>query len=40
LKGEEGRDWFFADLDDADGDDDDVRDWKSDEQLDLIFDLP
>jgi hypothetical protein len=40
LKGEKGRDWFFADLDDLDSDDDRLRDKKSDELVDNLFDLP
>jgi hypothetical protein len=40
LKGDKGLDWFFADLDNQDGDDDKVKDKKNDEVLDLIYDLP
>jgi len=39
LKGDQGRDWFFADLDGVDGDDDKVKDKKWDELLDVIFDF-
>ncbi len=39
LRGEKGRDWFFADLDNEDGDDDRVKDKKSYELLDLVYDL-
>ena len=40
LKGDKSLDWFFADLDKQDGDDDKVKDKKNDEVLDLIYDLP
>ena len=40
LKGDADRDWFFADLDGVDNDDDDVQDQKNDELLDLIFEVP
>ena len=36
LQGDGGRDWFFADLDGQNGDDDKVKDKKSNEQLDMI----
>ena len=40
MKGEKDRDWFFANLDGSNGDEDDVRDDKKDEWIDLLFDLP
>jgi chitodextrinase len=39
LKGHEGRDWFFADLDRQDGDDDTVKDRTGNEMLDIVCDL-
>lgn len=36
LNGGSGRDWFFADLDQLDGDDDDFKGAKSNEQFDLL----
>ena len=40
LHGNGGRDWFFADLDGSDGDDDELKDLKSDDMLEMLFDLP
>jgi hypothetical protein len=40
VKGDKSLDWFFADLDKQDGDEDKVKDKKNDEVLDLIYDLP
>ena len=40
IRGNGGRDWFFADEDGLDNDDDRVRDKKSNEMLELILDLP
>jgi parallel beta-helix repeat protein len=40
LEGENGRDWYFADLDRLGGDDDQVKDKKGNEWVDLIYDLP
>ena len=36
LRGGKDRDWFFADLDDEDGDDDQLKDLKRNELLDLV----
>ena len=38
LKGDQDRDAFFADLDGLDNDDDEIKDQKADETLELIFD--
>jgi hypothetical protein len=40
LQGDDGRDWFFADLDGTGGDDDKVKDKKNNELVDMILDLP
>jgi Ca2+-binding RTX toxin-like protein len=37
LRGDRGRDWFFADLDQLDKDDDDVKDLEVEEVLDQIL---
>jgi hypothetical protein len=38
LKGDAGRDWYFADLDGATADNDKIKDKKSDEQVEQILD--
>ncbi len=40
LQGGNDRDWYFADLDGIGGDDDNLKDKKTNELVDLIFDLP
>ena len=40
LQGHKGLDWFFADLDHNDGDDDKVKDDKNGEVVEFICDLP